>query len=116
MQVLEYMARNCAGTDEFGCTRSQARDRFRQPGRHKFDRLAARCRRNTQPEEAPVKFVVGFKIDGKTDHVIVDAEDALIAALRVKAQRPDAAITYARHANKRGDARHPGRGSEKESR
>jgi len=59
-----------------------------------------------------VKFAVGFKVNGKTDHVIVDAEDALIAALRVKAQRPEAAITYARHVNKRGDARHPGRQNE----
>ena len=63
-----------------------------------------------------MKFAVGFKVNGKTGHVIVDAEDALIAALRVKAERPDAAITYARHANKRGDARHPGRTSEGESR
>ena len=63
-----------------------------------------------------MRFAVGFKVNGKTDHVIVDAEDALIAALRVKAQRPDAAITYARHANKRGDARHPGRGTQGESR
>lgn len=59
-----------------------------------------------------MKFAVGFKVNGKTDHVIVDAEDALIAALRVKAQRPEAAITYARHVNKRGDARHPGRQNE----
>lgn len=66
-----------------------------------------------RPEEAPpVRFAVGFKLNGKTDHEIVDAEDALIAALRVKAQRPDAAITYARRANKRGDARHPGRGAQ----
>jgi len=56
-----------------------------------------------------VRFAVGFKLNGKADHVIVDAEDALIAALRVKAERPAAAITYARHANKRGDARHPAR-------
>jgi hypothetical protein len=54
-----------------------------------------------------VKFAVGYKLDGKTGHEIVDAEDALIAALRVKAQRPEAAITYARRQNKRGDARHP---------
>jgi hypothetical protein len=54
-----------------------------------------------------VKFAVGYKINGKTAHSIIDAEDALIAALRVKAQRPDAAITYARPQNKRGDARHP---------
>jgi len=62
-----------------------------------------------------VKFAVGFKVNGKTDHVIVDAEDALVAALRVKAERPEAAITYARHANKRGDARHPGRTAQGES-
>ena len=53
-----------------------------------------------------MRFAVGFKLNGRTDHVIVDAEDALIAALRVKAERPAAAITYARHANKRGDTRH----------
>ena len=63
-----------------------------------------------------MKFAVGFKVDGKTDHVIVDAEDALIAALRVKAERPTASITYARHANKRGDARHPARKPTSESR
>jgi len=62
-----------------------------------------------------VRFTVGFKLNGKTDHVIVDAEDALIAALRVKAELPAAAITYARHANKRGDARHPARKPEGES-
>ena len=54
-----------------------------------------------------MKFAVGYKLKGRTGHVIVEAEDALIAALRVKADRPDAAIMYARHQNKRGDARHP---------
>ena len=63
-----------------------------------------------------MKFAIGYKVNGKTDHEIVDAEDALVAALRVKAQHPEAAITYARRANKRGDARHPGRGSQSESR
>ncbi len=56
-----------------------------------------------------MKFAVGYKLKGKAGHVIVEAEDALIAALRVKAERPEAAITYARHANRRGDARHPGK-------
>jgi hypothetical protein len=37
-----------------------------------------------------VQFAVGFKIQGKTGHVVVDAEDALIAALKVKMQRPEA--------------------------
>jgi len=44
---------------------------------------------------------------GNADRVAVDAEDALIAALRVKAERPDATITYVRRQNRRGDARHP---------
>ncbi|QBR70734.1 hypothetical protein CU048_04945 [Beijerinckiaceae bacterium] len=52
-------------------------------------------------------FTVGLKLNGRTDHVLVDAEDALIAALKVKADRPDAVITYVRQQNRRGDARHP---------
>jgi vacuolar-type H+-ATPase subunit F/Vma7 len=54
-----------------------------------------------------MQFAVGFKLVGKTGHVVVDAEDALIAALKVKMQRPEAAIAYVRRENKRGDSRHP---------
>jgi hypothetical protein len=54
-----------------------------------------------------VQFAVGFKLQGKTGHVIVDAEDALVAALKVKMERPEALITYVRRQNKRGDTRHP---------
>ena len=54
-----------------------------------------------------MQFAVGFKLDGRTGHVTLDAEDALIAALKVKMERPEAAITYVRHQNRRGDARHP---------
>ena len=54
-----------------------------------------------------MQFAVGFKLQGTTGHVVVDAEDALIAALKVKMERPDAHITYVRHQNKRGDTRHP---------
>ena len=54
-----------------------------------------------------MQFAVGFKIQGKTGHVVVDAEDALIAALKVKMQRPDALIAYVNQQNKRGDTRHP---------
>jgi hypothetical protein len=54
-----------------------------------------------------MRFAVGLKSKGKSEHVIVDAEDALIAALKVKTKRADAQITYVRPANKRGDARHP---------
>jgi hypothetical protein len=52
-------------------------------------------------------FAVGFKLQGKSDHVVIEAEDALVAALKVKLQYPAASITYARRANKRGDTRHP---------
>ena len=41
------------------------------------------------------------------DRVVVDAEDALIAALKVKAERPEATIMYVRRSNRRGDTRHP---------
>ncbi len=52
-------------------------------------------------------YTVGMKLKGKTDRVFVDAEDALIAALRVKAEHPDASIAYVRRQNRRGDTRHP---------
>jgi len=54
-----------------------------------------------------MQFTVGLKERGKAEHVVVEAEDALIAALKVKASRPDAVITYVRKKNRRGDARHP---------
>jgi hypothetical protein len=54
-----------------------------------------------------VQFAVGFKQQGKTGHVFVDAEDALVAALKVKMERPEALITYVGRQNKRGDTRHP---------
>jgi hypothetical protein len=61
-----------------------------------------------------MRFTVGLKTDGRTDHTVVDAEDALIAALKVKVQRPQAEILYVRRANKRGDARHPAHALKKE--
>jgi hypothetical protein len=54
-----------------------------------------------------VQFTVGLKLKGKTRHVAVDAEDSLIAAFKVKTERPEALITYVRQQNRRGDARHP---------
>ena len=52
-------------------------------------------------------FTVGLKLKGKTDRIAVDAEDALIAALKVKTERPEALITYVRPQNRRGDVRYP---------
>jgi len=61
-----------------------------------------------------LQFAVGYKLQLKTGHVIVDAEDALIAALKVKMQHPNALITYVRRQNKRGDTRHPVHGLDSE--
>lgn len=53
------------------------------------------------------QFTVGISVEGKGDRLVVKAEDALIAALKVKAERPEASITYVRRLNRRGDQRHP---------
>lgn len=52
-------------------------------------------------------YTVGMNRDGKAEHVTVGAEDALIAALKVKHKYPGATITYVRKTNRRGDRRHP---------
>jgi hypothetical protein len=54
-----------------------------------------------------MQFAVGFKLRGRAEHIVTDAEDALVAALRVKSERPEAVIMYVRPQNRRGDARHP---------
>jgi hypothetical protein len=56
---------------------------------------------------ALLQYAVGIRIKGKTDQVAVEAEDALIAALKAKMAHPEAAITYVRKRNARGDRRHP---------
>ena len=54
-----------------------------------------------------INYAVGIRIRNKADQIAVQAEDALIAALKVKAAHPEAAITYVRKRNVRGDRRHP---------
>jgi hypothetical protein len=54
-----------------------------------------------------LRYAVGIKIGNKADQMTVEAEDALIAALKVKTAHPAAAITYVRKQNVRGDRRHP---------
>lgn len=54
-----------------------------------------------------VHFTIGMTIGGKPRHVVVEAEDALIAALKAKHENPAAAINYVRKTNRRGDSRHP---------
>jgi hypothetical protein len=50
-----------------------------------------------------LRYPVGIKIRNKTDQMTVEAEDAL----KVKTAHPEAAITYVRKQNARGDRRHP---------
>jgi hypothetical protein len=54
-----------------------------------------------------MRYAVGIKLGAKADQLTVEAEDALIAALKAKAAHPEAAITYVRKQNARGDRRHP---------
>ena len=54
-----------------------------------------------------IAYLVGMTVKAKTDSIAVDAEDALIAALKVKHDFPAAMITYVRKRNARGDRRHP---------
>ena len=56
-----------------------------------------------------VRYMVGMRTAGKSASVTVEAEDALIAALKVKHENPAAMITYVRKHNERGDRRHPHR-------
>ena len=56
-----------------------------------------------------LEFTVGVNIAGERRTVTVSAEDALIAALKVKHQEPRATINYVRRSNRRGDRRHPHR-------
>jgi len=54
-----------------------------------------------------LRYAVGIRIGSKADQMTVEAEDALIAALKAKTAHPEAAITYVRKQNVRGDRRHP---------
>ena len=58
-----------------------------------------------------MQFTVGLKLKGKSDHISVDAEDALVAALKVKTEHPEAVITYVRQKNRRGDASYTSHGA-----
>ena len=54
-----------------------------------------------------LRYMVGTRIGKQSASVSVEADDALIAALKVKHQNPAATITYVRKSNARGDRRHP---------
>lgn len=52
-------------------------------------------------------YTVGLKLKTRAKALTIDAEDALVAALKIKLENPDALITYVRKSNQRGDRRHP---------
>jgi len=54
-----------------------------------------------------MRYMVGIRIGRKAGGIATEAEDALIAALKVKQEHPDAMITYVRKHNVRADRRHP---------
>ena len=56
------------------------------------------------------EYTVGLRLGRRTDTLAVEAEDALIAALKAKSRNPEAMITYVRRSNRRGDRRHPHHG------
>ena len=63
------------------------------------------------PGEAKMswQFTVGLEVKGKADRMVVDAEDALIAAFsRPRLTEPER-LVYVQRSNRRGDTRHPPR-------
>jgi hypothetical protein len=68
---------------------------------------ANRSQRTSRVRAMKQQYTVGMTINRRSDHVNVEAEDALVAALKVKLDRPSAQINYVRPKNKRGDRRHP---------
>jgi hypothetical protein len=53
------------------------------------------------------EYTVGLRLQTRAEVLTIEAEDALIAALKAKHEHPEAVITYVRKANRRGDRRHP---------
>jgi hypothetical protein len=60
-------------------------------------------------------YTVGLKLGTRNAAITIDAEDALLAALKSKLDNPEALITYVRKANRRGDRRHPHRTLQKKT-
>jgi hypothetical protein len=56
---------------------------------------------------AMTTYMVGLKLQMRNKVISIEAEDALVAALKIKLENPEALITYVRKSNQRGDRRHP---------
>lgn len=57
-----------------------------------------------------ITYTVGLRLRTRSRALSVEAEDALLAALKAKHEHPEAVITYVRKSNQRGDRRHPHEG------
>jgi len=55
------------------------------------------------------EYTVGLRLGNRSQALTIEAEDALIAALKVKHNHPEAVISYVRKSNRRGDLRNPHR-------
>ena len=55
------------------------------------------------------EYVVGLRHGKRSEVLTIEAEDALIAALKAKHNHPEALISYVRKSNRRGDRRNPHR-------
>lgn len=55
-------------------------------------------------------YIVGVRHKTRSKVLTIEAEDALVAALRAKHENPESVITYVRKSNRRGDHRHPHEG------
>ena len=55
------------------------------------------------------EYTVGLRLGNRSQALTIEAEDALIAALKVKHNHPEALITYVRKSNRCGDRRNPHR-------
>lgn len=64
-------------------------------------------------ETAMTMYTVGMKLGTRSKALTIEAEDALLAALKSKLENPEALITYVRKSNERGDRRHPHEGLRK---
>jgi len=64
-------------------------------------------------ETAMTMYTVGMKLGTRAKALTIEAEDALLAALKSKLENPEALITYVRKSNERGDRRHPHEGLRK---
>jgi len=62
-----------------------------------------------------IEHTVGLRLHDRSEALTIDAEDALIAALKAKHAHPEASITYVRRSNRRGDRRHPHGGLSQET-